>query len=147
MTSSANSVVSAVGLAWPVAGLPRRPARVFEGHVEALGVLGRALGTRGGAVVTQAVYGLGGVEVRLYLLDARLAHVKPCPDGPDRRSPACCYFPGELLRRLRDALGDQQDVPQVQGQVPAWVMGGGARRADFRRALAQFLQLRQASQA
>jgi tetratricopeptide (TPR) repeat protein len=52
---------AAVGLAWPMTGLPRRPVRVFEGRDEALGVLGRALGARGGAVVTQAVYGLGGV--------------------------------------------------------------------------------------
>jgi hypothetical protein len=50
-----------VDLAGPVTGLPRRPVRVFEGRDEALGVLERALGVRGGAVVTQAVYGLGGV--------------------------------------------------------------------------------------
>jgi hypothetical protein len=52
---------AAVSLAGPVISLPRRPARVFEGREEALGILGRALGARGGAVVTQAVYGLGGV--------------------------------------------------------------------------------------
>ena len=52
---------AAVDLAGPVAGLPRRPVRVFEGRDEALGVLERALTARGGAVVTQAVYGLGGV--------------------------------------------------------------------------------------
>jgi tetratricopeptide (TPR) repeat protein len=52
---------AAVDLAGPVIGLPRRPVRVFEGRHEALSVLERALGTRGGAVVTQAVYGLGGV--------------------------------------------------------------------------------------
>jgi hypothetical protein len=50
-----------VGLAGPVTGLPRLPVRVFEGRDGALGVLGRALGARGGAVVTQAVFGLGGV--------------------------------------------------------------------------------------
>jgi tetratricopeptide (TPR) repeat protein len=52
---------AAVDLAGPVAGLPRRPVRVFEGRDAALGVLERALAARGGAVVTQAVYGLGGV--------------------------------------------------------------------------------------
>jgi hypothetical protein len=52
---------AAVDLTTPVTGLPRRPVRVFEGRDEALEVLGRDLGTRGGAVVTQAVYGLGGV--------------------------------------------------------------------------------------
>ena len=50
-----------VGLAGPVAGLPRRPVRVFEGRTEALGVLETALSARDGAVVTQAVFGLGGV--------------------------------------------------------------------------------------
>ena len=52
---------AAVGLAGLVAGLPRRPVRVFEGRDEALTTLERVLGVRGGAVVTQAVYGLGGV--------------------------------------------------------------------------------------
>ena len=64
---------AAVGLARPVAGLPRRPVRVFKGRGEALGVLARALGARGGAVVTQAVYGLGGVgksELALQYADA-----------------------------------------------------------------------------
>jgi tetratricopeptide (TPR) repeat protein len=65
---------AAVGLAGPVTGLPRRPVRVFEGRAGALGVLGRALGARGGAVVTQAVFGLGGVgksELALQYADAR----------------------------------------------------------------------------
>jgi tetratricopeptide (TPR) repeat protein len=52
---------TAVDLAGPVTGLPRRPVRVFEGRDAALTVLERALDARGGAVVTQAVYGLGGV--------------------------------------------------------------------------------------
>ena len=52
---------AAVDLAGPVAGLPRRPVRVFECRDTALGVLERALAARGGAVVTQAVYRLGGV--------------------------------------------------------------------------------------
>ena len=52
----------AVDLPGPVAGLPRRPVRVFEGRAETLAVLEQALAGRGGAVVTQAVYGLGGVE-------------------------------------------------------------------------------------
>jgi tetratricopeptide (TPR) repeat protein len=52
---------AAVDLAGPVAGLPRRPVRVFEGRDQAFGVLEQALEVRGGAVVTQAVYGLGGV--------------------------------------------------------------------------------------
>jgi hypothetical protein len=51
--------------------LPRRPAKVFDGRDEALGVLERALGARGGAVVTQAVYGLGRVGTsELALQDA-----------------------------------------------------------------------------
>ena len=65
---------AAVDLAGPVTGLPRRPVRVFEGRDEALGVLEQALGTRGGAVVTQAVYGLGGVgksELALQYATAR----------------------------------------------------------------------------
>ena len=64
---------AAVDLAGPVTGLPRRPVRVFEGRDEALGVLARALTARGGAVVTQAVYGLGGVgksELALQYADA-----------------------------------------------------------------------------
>jgi hypothetical protein len=52
---------ASVGLAGPVVGLPRRPVQVFEGRAEALAALERALGARGEAVVTQAVYGLGGV--------------------------------------------------------------------------------------
>ena len=52
---------AAVSLAGPLTGLPRRPVRVFEGRDAALDLLGRALGQRGGAVVTQAVFGLGGV--------------------------------------------------------------------------------------
>jgi hypothetical protein len=50
-----------VSLPGPAAGLPRRPARVFEGRDGALGVLAGGLAARGGVVVTQAVYGLGGV--------------------------------------------------------------------------------------
>ena len=64
---------AAVDLAGPVTGLPRRPVRVFEGRDEALGVLEQALDARGGAVVTQAVYGLGGVgksELALQYADA-----------------------------------------------------------------------------
>ena len=62
-----------VDLAEPIAGLPRRPVRVFEGREETLGVLAQALGAQGGAVVTQAVYGLGGVgksEMALQYADA-----------------------------------------------------------------------------
>jgi tetratricopeptide (TPR) repeat protein len=65
---------AAVGLAGPITGLPRRPVRVFEGRDGALRVLGRALGARGGAVVTQAVFGLGGVgksELALQYASAR----------------------------------------------------------------------------
>jgi hypothetical protein len=64
---------AAVDLAGPVTGLPRRPVRVFEGRDDALTMLARALGARGGAVVTQAVYGLGGVgksELALQYADA-----------------------------------------------------------------------------
>jgi hypothetical protein len=64
---------AAVDLARPVVGLPRRPVRVFEGRDEALGALARTLGVRGEAVVTQAVYGLGGVgksELALQYADA-----------------------------------------------------------------------------
>jgi hypothetical protein len=65
---------AAVDLARPVAGLPRRPARVFEGRDRPLNVLAQALATRAGAVVTQAVYGLGGVgksELALQYAGAR----------------------------------------------------------------------------
>ena len=41
--------------------LPRPPARVFVGRDEAVGLLRGALAGDGGAVVIQAVYGLGGV--------------------------------------------------------------------------------------
>ena len=51
---------ASVDLPGVVRGLPRRPARVFEGRGGALGVLEAALAARG-RVVTQAVYGLGGV--------------------------------------------------------------------------------------
>jgi tetratricopeptide (TPR) repeat protein len=65
---------AAVNLARLLAGLPRRPARVFAGRDQALAVLGQALTTRGGAVVTQAIYGLGGVgksELALQYAHAR----------------------------------------------------------------------------
>ena len=65
---------AAVGLAGPVIGLPRRPARVFEGRDAALSVLARALDTRSGAVVTQAVYGLGGVGKSELALQYAYAH-------------------------------------------------------------------------
>jgi len=65
---------AAVGLAGPVTGLPRRPVRVFEGRDEALGVLERALDAHGGAVVTQAVYGLGGVGKSELALQYAAAH-------------------------------------------------------------------------
>jgi tetratricopeptide (TPR) repeat protein len=64
---------AAVELDGPVVGLPRPPARVFEGRDEALSALEQALRTLGGAVVTQAVYGLGGVgksELALQYADA-----------------------------------------------------------------------------
>ena len=67
---------ASVDLVGPVTGLPRRPGRVFEGRDAALGLLGQALGARGGAVVTQAVYGLGGVgksELALQYAIARRA--------------------------------------------------------------------------
>jgi hypothetical protein len=73
LTAGAVPHPAAVNLAGPIAGLPRRPVRVFEGRDEALGMLERALGARGGAVVTQAVYGLGGVgksELALHYADA-----------------------------------------------------------------------------
>ena len=65
---------AAVDLAGPVTGLPRRPVRVFEGRDEAAGVLGRALRARGGVVVTQAVYGLGGVGKSELALQYASAH-------------------------------------------------------------------------
>jgi hypothetical protein len=65
---------AAVDLAGPVTGLPRRPVRVFEGRDAALGVLERALTARGGAVVTQAVYGLGGVGKSELALHYASAH-------------------------------------------------------------------------
>ena len=45
----------------PLNNLPRPPAQVFAGRDEALGQLIEALKVDGGAVVTQAVYGLGGI--------------------------------------------------------------------------------------
>jgi tetratricopeptide (TPR) repeat protein len=65
---------AAVGLAGPVTGLPRRPVRVFEGRAEALGLLEQVLGARSGAVVTQAVYGLGGVGKSELALQYAAAH-------------------------------------------------------------------------
>jgi hypothetical protein len=47
---------------------------VFEGHDEALGILETALVARGGAVVTQAVYGLGGVGKSELALQCAGAH-------------------------------------------------------------------------
>jgi hypothetical protein len=65
---------AAVDLSRPMTGLPRRPARVFAGRDQALDMLARALEARGGAVVTQAIYGLGGVgksELALQYAHAR----------------------------------------------------------------------------
>jgi tetratricopeptide (TPR) repeat protein len=59
-----------VDLAGPVAGLPRRPARVFEGRTEALDTLAAALAARGGA----AVFGLGGVGKSELALQYAHAH-------------------------------------------------------------------------
>jgi tetratricopeptide (TPR) repeat protein len=67
---------AAVDLVGPVAGLPRRPVQVFEGRDAALGVLGRALAVRDGVVVTQAVYGLGGVGKSELALQYAAAHRK-----------------------------------------------------------------------
>ena len=50
-----------VSTAVPISNLPRPPARVFLGRETALRQLGGALSERATAVVTQAVYGLGGV--------------------------------------------------------------------------------------
>ena len=65
---------AAVDLTGRVAGLPRLPVRVFEGRDEALAVLEQALDARGGAVVTQAVYGLGGVGKSELALQYAHAH-------------------------------------------------------------------------
>ena len=46
-----------------------------------------------------------------------------------------------LQRRLRHAVRDQHDVAQVQGQVPAGVVGRAALGADVRGPLAQLVQL------
>src|SRR5215469_17427035 len=53
--------------------------------------------------------------------------------------PAPALLP--LQRRLRHALRDQQDVPQVERHVPARVVGPAAGRADLRGPLAQLLEL------
>ena len=50
-----------VSITTPVHNLPRPAARVFEGREAALGLLAGALASVGSAVVTQAIYGLGGV--------------------------------------------------------------------------------------
>jgi len=63
-----------VVLSGRVQGLPRPAARVFEGRVAALGALGGALAGRGGALVTQAVFGLGGVGKSELALQYAHAH-------------------------------------------------------------------------
>ena len=58
----------------PVHNLPRPPARVFAGREAALGQLAAALDADASVVVTQAVYGLGGVgksELALHHAHAR----------------------------------------------------------------------------
>ena len=54
--------------------LPRRPARVFVGRASALGQLHGALAGDASAVVTQAVYGLGGVGKS----ELALQHAEAC---------------------------------------------------------------------
>ena len=58
----------------PLNNLPRPPAQVFAGRDDALGLLAEALTARGGAVVTQAVYGLGGVGKSELALHYASAH-------------------------------------------------------------------------
>ena len=56
--------------------LPRRPARIFVGRASALGQLSGALAEDASAVITQAIYGLGGVgksELALHYADAHRA--------------------------------------------------------------------------
>ena len=53
--------------------MPRRPARVFVGRTSALGQLSGALADDASAVITQAIYGLGGVgktELALHYADS-----------------------------------------------------------------------------
>ena len=67
---------SEVEVQGPVHWTPRPPVRVFKGRADALRVLETALGARGGAVVTQAIYGLGGIgksELALQFEKARRA--------------------------------------------------------------------------
>ena len=74
LAAGAIPLPAEMSLASPVSNLPRPPARVFVGRAAALGLLGDALSQRGGAVVTQAVYGLGGVgksELALHHAHAR----------------------------------------------------------------------------
>jgi tetratricopeptide (TPR) repeat protein len=54
--------------------LPRRPARVFVGRASALGLLRGALDGEASAVITQAVYGLGGVGKS----ELALQHAEAC---------------------------------------------------------------------
>lgn len=54
--------------------LPRPPARVFAGRGTPLRLLAEALAVQGGAVVTQAVYGLGGVGKSELALHHAAAH-------------------------------------------------------------------------
>jgi Tetratricopeptide repeat/NB-ARC domain len=60
---AAGAIPDPAGVAAPpgTQNLPRRPARVFVGRAAALGQVGGVLDGAATAVVTQAIYGLGGV--------------------------------------------------------------------------------------
>jgi tetratricopeptide (TPR) repeat protein len=63
-----------VGVSAPVSNLPRAPALVFEGREEELARLEQVLSARENAVVTQVVYGLGGVGKSELALQYAHAH-------------------------------------------------------------------------
>jgi hypothetical protein len=63
MSLAAGAIPDPAGVVAPpgIQNLPRRPARVFVGRAAALGQVGGVLDGAATAVVTQAIYGLGGV--------------------------------------------------------------------------------------
>ena len=65
---------SEVNIQGPVFWTPRPAVRVFKGRANALNVLESALDARGEAVVTQAVYGLGGIGKSELALQYANAH-------------------------------------------------------------------------
>jgi len=111
-----------VSLPGPAAGLPRRPARVFEGRDGALGVLAGGLAARGGVVVTQAVYGLGGVGKSELALQYAHANRSDYPltwwitaDGPRQLEAGLAGLAGRLCPLVA--------VAGTTADAAGWAMG------------------------